>query len=55
MSNEAAPKQSWILQLAALAMWTIVTCYAAYKVGFDNGAQSRGNIEHGVSYPIGSR
>lgn len=26
-------KESWILQLAALALWTIVTCWIAYRMG----------------------
>lgn len=34
-------KESWILQLAALALWTLFTCAIAYMAGLDAGREGR--------------
>ena len=48
-------KESWILQLAALALWTIVTCWVAYTIGFGDGESSRGMIVESHSIPLKQR
>lgn len=45
------PRQSWILQLAALVLYTTFVAAIAYVMGYDAGAASGGTIVHSYTVP----